>query len=386
MISLLTFSQSPYQIADTSKVWNTMTYGVGTWGNLMCGGTKCNKMGEEVYLGDDLYVNVMESEDTLQLDWVVNGYLHEDTINKLVYFARSEDEIGLIYDFDLDFGDTVNIFNYYDLQGFSSTLICYCIDTLSINGSSKKRFSFYHNYLDPENPDEVWIEGIGSLYGVLNSGIGGSGYTGGGFDLLCCSQNDTIIYMNSFYGSCFINEFYPQILSDSYDTAFLNTFYQFQLQIDTGDAQSFDLIGYLIPEDFNFDPSTGMLTGIPSDTGSFLCIINSLNYEMGGWWTDWLISDIPVVIPTHIKEPPKQSNIKIYPNPCNKTLYIENDTYIEEDYYLESFNFEGILIDKKIINGNYIQFDVSQYDPGLYLLRITDNKNKPIKFEKVIIK
>lgn len=386
IISLLTFSQSPYQIADTSKKWNVFSYGIGSWGYFICGGTKCNKMGEVVYLGDDLYFNVMESEDSLQLDWDYNGYLREDTINKLVYYARSTDEIGLIYDFDINVGDTVNIFNYHVLQGFSSTLICYSIDTVIINGSSKKRYSFYHNYLDPENPDEVWIDGIGSLYGVLNSGIGGSGYVGGGFDLLCCSQNDTIIYMNSFYGSCYINKFFPQILSESYDTAFLNTFYEFQLQIDTGNAESFILIDQIIPEDFNFDPFTGLLTGIPSDTGSFTCMISALNYEMGGWWTDFLINDIPVVLPTNIKEQTKQSNIKIYPNPCSKTLYVENQIYKEEGNCIEVFNSVGTLIDKKIFSGNTIQIDIRPYNTGLYLVKITDNKHRPMKFEKVIIK
>lgn len=386
IISLPVFCQGSYQVTDTSKVWNTLSYGVATEGFYVCGGTTSCKMGEEVNIGDDLYFEVLESEDSLQLDWNTTGYLREDTVNHVVYYARSVDEVGLIYDFNIDVGDTVNIFNYHILQGFDATLICFDIDTVTIFDHPRKRYSFYENYIDPENPDEVWIEGIGSLYGVLNSGIGGSGFVGGGFDLLCCSQNDSMIYMYSYWDSCYIDYFYPQIIQESYDTAYLNTYYEFQVQIDTGNAESFMFWGEMIPEGFEFDPYTGLLTGFPADTGSFLCIVFALNDDWGGWLSDFLISNIPVVMPANIREPANPSGITIYPNPCGKTLFIEDNSFNADNCHVEVFSPEGILIDKKTILENAAQIDVSNYHPGLYLIKITGNNNDQVKLEKVIIK
>ncbi len=80
--------------------------------------------------------------------------------------------------------------------------------------------------------------------------------------------------MNPNYNACYYQEFYPQIVSESFDTAYLNTSYEFQLQIsNTIGIDSFALIGNLIPEGFEFDETTSLLTGMPTALGSFPCVI-----------------------------------------------------------------------------------------------------------------
>jgi hypothetical protein len=49
---------------------------------------------------------------------------------------------------------------------------------------------------------EIWIEGIGSNRGILESGT--ANYIGGWRWLLCFYQNEELVYMNPNYNSCFL--------------------------------------------------------------------------------------------------------------------------------------------------------------------------------------
>jgi len=381
-ISFLTFCQSAYQFADSTKKWNTIYYGFWSWGIAHCGGTKTNKLQGEVVFNDTIFFNVYETQDSLQLDWGQIGYLREDTVSKKVYYSEwLPEEIGLLYDFNLLVGDSAIIDNYY--VGFEDVLlICDSIDSININGSLKKRFYLH-------SPDyggaDIWIEGVGSKFGLLYSGVNCYGMTGGGTDLLCCSKNDTVIYMDSTYNSCYIEEFYPKITSESYDTAYLNTFYEFQVQIsDTINIDSFALIGDVIPEGFEFNEATGFITGMPTTVGSFPCIITTRNYDIG-FLTSILYSDINVVLPTTVKDQPKQSEIKIYPNPFSTNFSISSNIKLK-DFYLEIFNCEGKMIEKKTITEIDCKVDCSNYKNGIYLLKITDKNQKIFKIEKIIKK
>lgn len=384
VISLFTFSQSQYQIADSTKKWNTVYYGFGSWGIANCGGTKTNKIAGEVIFNDTTFVNVYEAQDSLQQDWYQVGYLREGTINKKIYFSAGDtEEIGLIYDFDLTVGDSVVIDNYY--VGFEDVLlICDSINPVIINGISRNQFYFSTPYR--YGISDIWIEGIGSKFGVLNSGFGGAGYGGGGMNLLCCSKNDTLLYFDTIYNSCFIQECYPKISSEYYDTAYLNEPYEFQLQIsDTNNVESFTLIGDVIPDDFEFDETTGILTGLPTTTGSFPCVI-TINNDDFGFLTDILYSDITVVLPTTIGDTPKEPEINIYPNPFSNSFSISYGGNLKDFYYLEIFSYEGKMIDKKTISDKIYKVDCSNYKNGIYLLKITDLNQRNLKIEKIIKK
>jgi hypothetical protein len=384
LISHLTFSQSAYQIADSTKIWNTVYYGAGSWNIKYCGGTKTNKIEGEVIFNDSTFFRVYESRDSLQQDWNQVGYLREDTISKKVYFSKGlPEEIGIIYDFDLEVGDSVIIDNYY--VGFENALlICDSIYPVNITGISRNQFFFSTPYVG--GISDIWIEGIGSKNGLLYSGIGGAGYAGGGQDLLCCSKSDTNIYMDTVYNSCYIQEFYPQIISEYYDTAYLNEYYEFQLQVSgTSTIDSFALIGDVIPEDFEFNETTGLLKGTPHTIGSFPCIITAKNYDLG-FLTDILNSGIMVVLPTAIKDKQKQPEIIIHPNPFSSCFSISFNENPYDIFYLEIFNCEGLLIDKRTINKNSYKVDCSTYKTGMYLLKISDLNSRTLKIEKVIKK
>lgn len=382
MISFLTFSQSSYQFSDSTKQWNTMYYGLGTFGILHCEGTYSNKISGETILNDTTFFNIYEAQDSLQQNWDQIGYLREDTVNKKVFFSTIEGEAGLIYDFDLLVGDSVMIDNFF--LGFENILlVCDSINTFSMNGSSKSRF-FLHS---PGSwGSDIWIEGIGSRFGILNSGYNGTDITGGGRSLLCCTKNDTLVFMDSVFNSCYMQEFYPKIASEFYDTAYLNTYYEFKVQIsDTNNIDSFALKGLVIPEYFEFNVTTGLLTGLPCTSGSFPCIITITNNDLG-FSTDMLYSNINVVLPTTEKEIPKQEEIKIHPNPFSSGFYISFDKMADNHYYLEIFNSEGILVTKKAISETNYRVDCSNFENGIFLLKITDLNQKILTIKKIIKK
>ncbi|MBA7546059.1 hypothetical protein ES705_38442 [subsurface metagenome] len=78
------------------------------------------------------------------------------------------------------------------------------INTILINGKYRKQY-FLHRQIELDVFNEIWIEGIGSLYGVLNSGLAGA--IGGKRELLCFYENDTLKYQNPNYEICFISTY-----------------------------------------------------------------------------------------------------------------------------------------------------------------------------------
>ncbi|MCF8366517.1 MAG: T9SS type A sorting domain-containing protein [Bacteroidales bacterium] len=380
LMSFPTFSQSLYQIADTTKKWSTLTYGYWIWNVIQCGGTSRHKFGEEVVINGTPYLSVYESQDSLQQNWYQVGFLREDTMSSKVWFTRGDpDEIGLIYDFNLQVGDTVNIDNYYVFE--DALLVCQSIDSIIINGSVKKCI-FLHA---PDSYEfDVWIEGIGSRYGLLVGGFYNA--PGGASSLLCCTKNDTLIFADTVFNTCYIDEFYPTITSEFFDTAYLNTAYEFQVQLGgISTVDSFALIGDVIPEGFDFDETTGLLTGIPASTGLLPCVITVMNYDIGNL-TDILYSYIPVVLPAKIEEIPKQSEIEIYPNPCGTSFLISYTGNLIHNFNVGIYNCHGKLIDEFTMDCNAFRVDCSAYKNGVYFLKFTDLNNRIFKIEKLIKK
>jgi hypothetical protein len=114
LIALSTFGQNNHHITDSTKVWNTLSYGAWAWNIMHCGGTKTHQIGDEVIFNNTVFNIVLETEDNLGKDWNQVGYLREDLASGQVFFSAEDTEnIGLIYDFGLSIGDSVEIDNFY---------------------------------------------------------------------------------------------------------------------------------------------------------------------------------------------------------------------------------------------------------------------------------
>lgn len=155
---------------------------------------------------------------------VLTIFIREES--KTVYYrdldATAPGE-GILYDFNVKVGD-----NLHFPQGDVPVAK---IDTVLIGNTLRKRF-----YLWWEDSDVIWIEGIGSLRGILHT------YTwslNDYYDLLCLKQNDTLIYYNDKFGTCY--PAYPNPYDAIYDKKTT-----IQLIISPNPVK--DILNYQLPE------------------------------------------------------------------------------------------------------------------------------------------
>jgi hypothetical protein len=383
-LNLVTSSQG-YQIADTTKTWSTIFVGYSSWMVCQCGGTEIIKLSDISNLGDQ-YLDVLETHDSSNQEWEINGQLREDTLTHKVYYRRVADyPEGMIYDFNLEAGDTVLVDNQWWDYGIDP-MICDSTDFVSINGEMKKRiylFRLDNQVRVPYYPIETWIEGIGSDLGLMYSGAKSEPSAGGSIDLLCCSQNGTTLWMDSLFACCYIDTFYPRFLSYFYDTAYLNQYYEYKMPIDTGDASSILLSGEYIPEGFTFDPTTGILSGTPTQVGILGCVITAKNLVYN-FLTDMVYSDIVVVLPTNTGLTGKPDNIKIFPNPFYSDMNIEVSPG-NGKYCLELYSTQGRLVQKMFFS-EPTNINLNHLIKGIYLAKVINRDGKVVLMERIVKK
>lgn len=217
-------------LVDTNKVWSTLN-NVPDWQF-----TFWTKFSEDTIISGFKYKKVIIS-DTIPPAFSPNenivGFVREDTTNKRVYFMNISYEEGLIYDFGANIGDTIHIHNkclYLPETPVSSyfedTVIVDTIFITSVIPSYEETFSHIINLFDNINRKvivlkgtnnyyfDVWIEGIGSIYGVMESGNYGSGLPR---VLLCYSENNFLVYYNPEFNGCTyyclnINEYFKNLI------------------------------------------------------------------------------------------------------------------------------------------------------------------------------
>ena len=143
--------------------------------------------GDSVF--NDLIYKKVYSSDRLHEKGGYNGLIREND-KKTYFIPKNSNEECLIYDFSLEHG---TLYEDYSLEsGYSMGPLLVGVDSIDINGSLKKRIRFS---LLNEQIVETWIEGVGSLSGILYP-TSGWFYSGGKSDLLCYYQYNDLIYKN----------------------------------------------------------------------------------------------------------------------------------------------------------------------------------------------
>lgn len=378
--SLFAFCQNPYQIVDSTKQWNTVYVGFWSFMVAHCS-TASYQFHDEVQMGEHTYLKVWEATDPLQSEWLNIGYIREDTTTGKVYYGTNEE--GMLYDFNLMEGDSVLISNSY-LDFIDVLMICDSIDTININGNPRQRYHFTPGFGFDEYI-ETWIEGIGSEFGVLNSGYLAAQLAGGISELLCHYQDDELVYQSPKFDSCYYDDFYPKIITEDVDTAYMDAYYEFQLELsDTTNIDSVYWYEYSIPAGFSFDRTTGTIYGIPADTGSDSFVALVYNGDIG-YITDILIDTLVVMLPTGLEENSPKPTVKVGPNPCSDVLTIKLDrTMRSSDVKMELFNYAGAMLQKRIIDQSQ-QLNTAGYPEGIYFLVLKELNNKIITTKKLII-
>ena len=131
------------------------------------------------------------------------GGIREDSTKRIYYkginvfescYPADTNNYGevLLYDFSVIVGDTIRNGNFT----INDYLVVNLIDSVLLNNKYRKRIHF-ENYSWCQ-----WIEGIGNILGLLfySGDIPAGGFSN---ELICFKQNDTVIYLNPNYDSCF---------------------------------------------------------------------------------------------------------------------------------------------------------------------------------------
>lgn len=183
------------EIVDNQKIWSILTghclpdYTTYT--------TSFFKFNEDTIIDGELYQKVFISEDEFQEEWFFYGtFIREE--NKKVYLREYFGEEGLIYDFNLQLGDTVVVNN--PRAASEVALVLTEIDSVETTDGYRERWKLTNEeFMIPE----YWIEGIGSMGGVLNSSTEIFGGLCGTYILLCEEEDGSNIYLNPEYEYCY---------------------------------------------------------------------------------------------------------------------------------------------------------------------------------------
>ena len=139
------------------------------------------------------YLKVYRYDTKVLPDWYYYCAIREDQDKKV--YVKVWDEF-LKYDFDVDVGDTVEIYDF----DYPHELFVESIDSVLVDDEYRRRI--FLRYVDYSGFTESWIEGIGSNRGVMESGT--AGYVGGWTWFLCMHQDGELVYMNPNYTSCYM--------------------------------------------------------------------------------------------------------------------------------------------------------------------------------------
>jgi hypothetical protein len=192
LLFLIILSASSQTLVDTNKIWNV--YSSLNFGALT---TTSYKFDGEITIDDITYKVLWQTSDPTRADWNEYSYLRQD--EKKVYQRMSfQEQEYLLYDFDLDEGETFQGQTMYNTCTVNLTVES--IDSVSLeNGEKRKRITF-EGY--PEQ--YVWIEGIGSLNGLLEPAHDQC-VADLSFGLLCFTEDGSLKYNHPNLESCYVN-------------------------------------------------------------------------------------------------------------------------------------------------------------------------------------
>lgn len=196
------------------------------------------QLGTDTILDEKVYSILSYSVDSEMKEWILWGFLREDPDARKIYFRGIYPETeGLIYDFGLQQGDIATILNYY-LRDDTIRLPVLSVSEEYFGGKIRKRIELVNTEYEQT---EVWYEGIGSLWGLTNSGVAFFSAACGSEELLCFSQGSVTLVQNALYDRCF---FGPTGIRDDSQLKDLSLFpnpFHDRLQIQSVNNKPFEI-------------------------------------------------------------------------------------------------------------------------------------------------
>lgn len=194
LLNIVVYAQKNETLVDSNKRWsNLMVQGPAGYPPWPMS-TTFVKFDGDILIDSVLYKKVWQTTHELQFYYQLTGFIRQDPNGQVFYRTLQDTTLRLLYNFNAEVGDTLNTFGYVQME-----LIVETVDSVFIYDRFLKRITL--SYCGQTG--EQWIEGIGSLCGVMSSGA--YFMVGGTFELLCYFENDTLKYSDPGYSECYYN-------------------------------------------------------------------------------------------------------------------------------------------------------------------------------------
>ena len=131
--------------------------------------------------------------------WNLGGFIRETEDGQVFSRRPSTSDEQLLYDFSMEVGDTICMCDYgYD----ECCMVVIEKGEIIVNGEPRQQIVLEYPF--GNGVEEVWIEGIGSLFGIVDSGS--LFLTGGSTNLLCYYEDGDLIWQNTTpgYDECYM--------------------------------------------------------------------------------------------------------------------------------------------------------------------------------------
>jgi hypothetical protein len=195
---LFSFGQKSNSIVSEEALWSTLEVHCMPTGNNYS--TYHLKFEGDTLIDSHIYKSIWRCDEESQENWTFYGFIRENEDHQV--FLKPPDYVeGLIYDFGVELGDTVVAYNVY-LNSDTLHFLVSEIDSILLLDGYHKRITLWE-YMNEK--EEVWIEGLGSLYGILNSCNGSYGGVCGSYEALCYTSDDLLVFQHSDYTTCHYN-------------------------------------------------------------------------------------------------------------------------------------------------------------------------------------
>ena len=188
-------AQTYHPLVETGKRWSAY-HNPCDQGNQF---SEYQKFTTDTMFGGHTWKRLLSTRDSLIYPWTSVGFLREDS-NRRVYFTLSGLSTKLYYDFGLSVGDTVS--------PYDEPLFPYVLDSITsfelVTGEFRNRYvlRLVGPYGVADSCYDYWLEGIGSLYGLMTPAF--CGIVGDNPSLICSWEHDTLKYHNPDFQECYV--------------------------------------------------------------------------------------------------------------------------------------------------------------------------------------
>ncbi len=196
-LSFSAFSQLDKYIVNEEGLWSTLEIHCLPTGNNYT--TYFIKLEGDTIIDGFAYKEIWRSDEENLSNWVSYGFMRENEDHE-VFLRPADYTEGLIYDFGVNPGDSIEALNIYLNSNNVLNFVVTDVDSVLLLDRYRKRVSLYEYNNQKE---EVWVEGLGSYFGILNSCNDSYGLACGGYLALCYEEDNMLVYQDPEYETCY---------------------------------------------------------------------------------------------------------------------------------------------------------------------------------------